>query len=244
LSVHTETRADGAVVFTVRWRDGGRGSPNRKRTFDNEDDARDFDRRVRRLKQTGDPALFADEITLAEYVHGEWWPNYAERRLALSTQESHSTDLDLGILQRLGDLPLTQLRPNVVERFAADLEQAGAGRATIVSTLAVLQGVMKRAVRDYNLTGNPVKQIDKPSQRRDREPVLISVEQVEAMRHWCLPHQPPRLRRPAPRIRGPATALGRDPATHDPVPSNQTWRTLRTRDPAARPAGRRSSNLA
>ena len=186
MSVHTETRADGAVVFTVRWRDGGRGSPNRKRTFDSEDDARDLDRRVRRLKQTGDPALFADEITLAEYVHGEWWPNYAERRLALSTQESHSTDLDLRILPRLGDLPLTQLRPNVVERFAADLEQAGAGRATIVSTLAVLQGVMKRAVRDYNLTGNPVKQIDKPSQRRDREPVLISVEQVEAMRHWCL----------------------------------------------------------
>jgi integrase len=186
LSVHSEKRADGAVVFTVRWRDGGRGSANRKRTFDSEDDARDFDRRVRRLKQTGDPALFADEITLAEYVHHEWWPNYAERRLALSTQESHSTDLDLRILPRLGDLTLTQLRPNVVERFAADLEQAGAGRATIVSTLAVLQGVMKRAVRDYNLSGNPVKQIDKPSQRRDREPVLISVEQVEAMRHWCL----------------------------------------------------------
>jgi len=50
----------------------------------------------------------------------------------------------------------------------------------------VLQGVMKRAVRDYNLPGNPVKQIDKPSQRREREPVLVTVEQVEAMRLWCL----------------------------------------------------------
>ena len=50
----------------VRWREGGAGSVNRKRTFDREDDAREFDRRVRRLKQTGDPALFADEITLAE----------------------------------------------------------------------------------------------------------------------------------------------------------------------------------
>jgi hypothetical protein len=27
LSVHTEKRADGAVVFTVRWRDAGRGTP-------------------------------------------------------------------------------------------------------------------------------------------------------------------------------------------------------------------------
>ena len=182
MSVHAETRADGGVVYTVRWRDGGRGSANRKRTFDSEDDARDFDRRVRRLKQTGDPALFADEITLAEYVHGEWWPNYAERRLAVSTQESHSTDLDLRILPRLGDFTLTQLRPSVIERFAADLERAGAGRATIVSTLSVLQGVMKRAVRDYNLSGNPVKQIDKPSQRRDREPVVITVEARAATR--------------------------------------------------------------
>jgi hypothetical protein len=64
--------------------------------------------------------------------------------LAVSTQESHSTDLELRIIPRLGHIPLTQLRPSVVERFAADLERDGIGRATIVSTLAVLQGVMKR----------------------------------------------------------------------------------------------------
>jgi integrase len=186
VSVHRETKRDGTVVYRVRWREGGRGTAQPSRTFDLEDDARDFDRRVRRLKQTGDPALLADEITLREYILGDWWPNYAERRLALSTQESHSIDLDLRILPRLGDVRLTQLRASVVERFAADLERAGAGRATIVSTLAVLQGVMKRAVRDYNLPGNPVKQIDKPSQRRDRDPVLVTVEQVEAMRLWCL----------------------------------------------------------
>jgi integrase len=173
-------------VYRVRWREGGRGTAQPSRTFDLEDDARDFDRRVRRLKQTGDPALLADEITLRDYIVGEWWPNYAERRLALSTQESHSIDLDLRILPRLGDLRLAQLRASVIERFAADLERVGTGRATIVSTLAVLQGVMKRAVRDYNLPGNPVKQIDKPSQRRERDPVLVTVEQVEAMRLWCL----------------------------------------------------------
>jgi integrase len=125
-------------------------------------------------------------VTLRDYVVGEWWPNYAERRLALSTQESHSTDLDLRILPRLGDLALTRIRPAVVERFVADLERAGTGRATIVSTLAVLQGVMKRAVRDCKLPGNPVKQIDKPSQQCERAPVLVTVEQVEAMRLSCL----------------------------------------------------------
>jgi hypothetical protein len=123
-----ETKRDGTVVYRVRWREGGRGTAQ---PFDLEEDARDFDRRVRRLKQTGDPALLADEITLRECILGEWWPNYAECRLALSTQERHSIDLDLRILPRLGDFRLTQLRASVVERFAADLERAGAGRATI-----------------------------------------------------------------------------------------------------------------
>jgi len=186
VSVHPERAADGRTVYRVRYREAGRGTANRNRTFDNEDDAIAFDRRVRRLKQTGDPAILADEITLRQYVYDEWWPNYAERRLAISTQEGHSIDLELRILPRLGHLPLTQLRPSVVERFAADLEREGTGRASIVSTLAVLQGVMKRAVRDYNLPSNPVKQIDKPSQRREREPILVRVEQVERMRLWCL----------------------------------------------------------
>lgn len=74
----------------------------------------------------------------------------------------------------------------VVERFAGRFRARRRRCATIVSTLAVLPGVMKRAVRDYSLPGNPVKQIDKPSQRRDRNPVLVTVEQVEAMRLWCL----------------------------------------------------------
>jgi integrase len=186
MSVHRERGPDGRTVYKVRWREGGRGTRNRARTFDVEDDALTFDRRLRRLKQTADPAILADEVTLRDYVHHEWWPNYAERRLALSTQESHSIDLELRIIPRLGDLPLTQIRPRVVERFAADLERAGTGRATIVSTLAVLQGVLKRAVRDYNLPSNPVQLVDKPSQRRERDPILVTVAQVERMRAWCL----------------------------------------------------------
>jgi hypothetical protein len=88
VSGHREANSDGTVVYRVRWRQGGHGTVQSSRTFDLEDDARDFDRRVRRLKQTGDPALLADEPTLRDYILSEWWPNYAEPRLALSTQES------------------------------------------------------------------------------------------------------------------------------------------------------------
>lgn len=233
MSVHTERGPDGRIVYKVRWRDGGRATRNRARTFDMEDDAVSFDRRVRRLKQTGDPAILADEITLRQYVYGEWWPNYAERQLALSTQESHSIDLELRIIPRLGELPLTQIRPRVVERFAADLERDGTGRATIVSTLAVLQGVMKRTVHDYNLPSNAVQQIDKPSQRRDREPILVTVEQVEHMRAWCLRRDDLRS---ATLLSLLAYAGPRPESEDDPL--NETGTRIRARDPPTRPLGR------
>ncbi|HET9720834.1 MAG TPA: hypothetical protein VFP55_12210 [Solirubrobacteraceae bacterium] len=57
-----------------------------------------------------------------------------------------------------------------------------------MSTLAVLQGVMKRAVRAFKPPSNPVKQINKPSQRSEREPRLGSVEQVESMRLYFRAH--------------------------------------------------------
>ena len=52
----------------------------------------------------------------------------------------------------------------------------------------MLQGVIDEPSRDFNLPSNPVKQVDKPSQRREREPLLVGVEQVETMRLHFLAH--------------------------------------------------------
>lgn len=112
---------------------------------------------------------------------------------------------------------------------------------------------MKRAVRDYNLPGNPVKQIDKPSQRREREPVLVTVEQVNAMRRWCLERGDRRSATlisllayagHAPGVRGAAAALGGDPPPQHPLPGDQARRRLRARHASARPAGRRPIHVA
>jgi integrase len=188
VSVHPERTRDGGTIYRVRWREAGRGTANRSRTFDHENDAVDFDRRVPRLKQTGDPALLADEMTLRQYVYADWWPNYVERRLALSTQEGHSIDLELRIVPRLGHLPLTELRAQrhraLRRRPRAGGHGAGHDRPDA-----------SRAARRDEAGGarlqpaeQPVKQIDKPSQRREREPILINVQQVEAIRGGYLRH--------------------------------------------------------
>lgn len=45
------------------------------------------------------------------------------------------------------------------------------------------------------VTGNPVRLVDKPSQRRNREPKLVPPKKVEGMRAWLLANPWRRYRR-------------------------------------------------
>lgn len=54
MSIHRVERADGSVVWRVRWRDGGRGSRARSRRFDRKADAVAFEDELRRRKRLGD----------------------------------------------------------------------------------------------------------------------------------------------------------------------------------------------
>ena len=59
MSVHRMVRSNGAVVWQVRWREGGRGSRARARTFDCKSDAMAFEDELRRRRRLGDLTGFA-----------------------------------------------------------------------------------------------------------------------------------------------------------------------------------------
>ena len=77
MSVHRIER-NGSVVWRVRWREGGRGSRARTRTFDRRADAVSFDdelRRRRRLRELG--LMPGSQETLDEYVCQTWAQTHA-----------------------------------------------------------------------------------------------------------------------------------------------------------------------
>jgi integrase len=179
LSVEILTRPDGTRRYKVRWREAGR---NRARSFDRRADAQAFDRHIRALKAAGGLDIFnAGEQTLADYANA-WWRQHAERNLGARTREVYAVQLDKRVMPALGGYQLRQITPGVVAAFDAKMQRDGAGNATRVKALTVLQSILKHAVLDGVLRTNPVQQIDKPSQRRDRQPVLIRPAQVEAIR--------------------------------------------------------------
>jgi integrase len=177
--VETLTRSDGTRRYKVRWREGGR---NRARSFDRKRDAEAFNTKLRALKSAGGLDIFnAGEQLLSDYA-SQWWAQHAEPNLSERTREVYAVQLDKRIMPLLGGYQLRQITPPVVRGFTADMQANGTGRATMVKTLTVLQSILRHAEIDGAIRSNSVKLVGKPSQARERQPILVSPEQVEAIR--------------------------------------------------------------
>jgi integrase len=90
------------------------------------------------------------------------------------------------VAPRLGAIKLRDLNPEIIVRFHADLGRAGLRDASVRKVLALLQGVLQRAVEWQRIPANPCKAVRKPSQRRDRVVRPLAPEQVERLRRHLL----------------------------------------------------------
>jgi excisionase family DNA binding protein len=170
----------GGVVWRVRWRDEqGRA---RSKVVGRKRDADAFEAEVVRRKRTGDlDLLTGGRQTLADFAQ-EWWKLYAAPNLAARTLRSYAGLWDRHVLPRLGSMRLSSITPEVIERFRAELEADGVGQPTIYRALALLQGIMRRAVEWRRIGHNPVKAVQKPKVRRHREVRPLPPFTVERLR--------------------------------------------------------------
>jgi integrase len=175
-------RKDGPVSWQVRWREGGRGSRTRARTFDRKADALAFDDEIRRRRRLGDLVGFAGaQETLNRYVAETWARTHAVT-LAPKTAKHYASLYDLHVEPYLGELKLTELTPDVIARWQADRVADGAGRVAVLHALDLLGGILQRAVEGGRLARNPVRLVRKIARPRRREVKPLAPATVEAMR--------------------------------------------------------------
>jgi integrase len=141
-----------------------------------------FDAEIRRRRRLGDlDMLDAGRETLADFAR-DWWKLYAEPNLERATLVGYAGLWDRYVLPRLAGFELRQLTPELLEAFQADLRAAGVGDPTIRKTLAVIQGVLQRAVIWRRIPSNPAAAVRKPSQRRSRTVKPFAPATVEVIR--------------------------------------------------------------
>jgi integrase len=179
VSIERIERKSGAV-WRVRWRDElGR---ERSKVTGRKRDAEALEAEIVRRKRTGElDLLTGGKETLADFGQ-EWWRLYVVPNLGVRTQQSYAGLWDRHVLPRLGAMRLHSITPEEIERYRAELEATGVGPPTVYRALALLQGVLQRAVEWRRIGQNPVKLVRKPNIRRQRVVRPLSPRNVERLR--------------------------------------------------------------
>jgi len=167
--------------YEVRWREGGR---QRTRSFTKKGDAKAFELEVTRRRQLGPLAagVIQSRIMLAEFVRDEWWPQYAIPNLKESTRRRYLEVWGTHLRPRIGDYPLREITPALVEDVCAQLRAGGVGVQTQRKAIMLLQGILRRAVVRGLIPTNPVSVVDKPRQPATKRPQPLAPLIVEQMR--------------------------------------------------------------
>jgi integrase len=179
MRVQVKKERDG--VYYARWREGGRRP---RRRFTTKEAVEAFARETEQRLALGGPlAASLAKLTLAEFVE-EYWRTYAIPNLEERTRRSYKGVWNRHLRERIGNVPLRDITPAVVEDVTAQLKAAKVGDPTIIKALGFLQGVMKRAaVRGHIPAGaNPVREVEKPRQRGVRRAAPLAPVTVERIR--------------------------------------------------------------
>lgn len=169
--------------WRVRWREGGRGSRHLQRTFDNKRDAMFFEASMRRAKQLGQ--LSSELVGSAQVFQDfcvEWWDKYAWARLAPGTLASYAPTLDKWITPYLGRMRLRDLSRETIDNYIADIKSAGAAPPTVNRCVAIIQGILERAVEWRRLPINPARGVRRLAHTRSTSIDARTPDEVEAIR--------------------------------------------------------------
>lgn len=179
MSIQVRQRKKGRV-YVVHYYDTDKRKYVNK-TFSLRKDAVAFEAVVNLAKRRGDLAeLDAGTETLEEFI-AEWWSRHGDRFLKASTQKSYRDLIKRFISPGLGDLQLRRITPSSIVALR-DLVSKRSGDETARKTLAVLQGILERAVEWERIRTNPAKVVTKPARSRKSRPRPLAPAEVEAIR--------------------------------------------------------------
>lgn len=146
---------------------------------------------TRRFKYKADAAEWLKQITrtgvdIAPAVTGKWtvaqqfslWIRKAD--IAETTRATRQHTWRAHVADKWGDLEVTKVLPPEIKAWVADLVDAGMGVPTIENALGVLRMLLKDAVDDGRLIGNPCEGINAP-RRQHRSRAYLTHLQVEQL---------------------------------------------------------------
>ncbi|MFC2068367.1 tyrosine-type recombinase/integrase, partial [Chloroflexota bacterium] len=149
---------------------GVRSGKRKQQWISVKDTKKNAEKRLAELLHQLDTGTFMkpEKTTLADFLD-QWLKDYAYVNLAPRTAEGYETIIRQHLIPKLGRIPLTQIKPEHIQRYYADMLANGRcdGKGSLSSLTVrhhhmILHNALKCAVKWGLLVRNPVDAIDAP----------------------------------------------------------------------------------
>jgi hypothetical protein len=180
MSITRRVNGSGEVTWQVKWRESGRGSRQRSRSFSTRRDAQLFQAERQRAARLGvHVSVEASSERLEVWLHT--WFESNHHVWARSTSVSRASVINRWIVPYLGDVRLRDLGAARLRQWRDDITTDGSTPGNTSNVMRVLSAALGAAVVDDKLPANPMSTVKRPPPIREPRPAL-SAEQAETIR--------------------------------------------------------------
>lgn len=123
--------------------------------------------RQEQLERDRQEALEAAKIkTLRQYVDSVFMPK-KELSFSENAKANYRQILDKHILPTLGDVPMAEITPAMLENLLLAFQKKGYAHSSVSKMHMILGGIFKSARKDGTVSTNPMELVDCPAARKD-----------------------------------------------------------------------------
>jgi len=133
----------------------------------------DAQKRLRQILTELDRGVFAKpgKTSVADYLN-TWLQDYCKPSLSPSTLQLYSYICRVHIIPAIGNIPITELKPQQLQKLYAEKLSSGLSARTVQIIHVVIHKALKNAVRTNLLNRNVADAVDKPKiQRTEMHPM-------------------------------------------------------------------------
>lgn len=175
-SIETRILRDGTATHRVRFRRGGRGTPQESVTFETYAAAEAFKSNMDRFGvEVALEILDAGATAVAPATLAEWASDYVEHKAGITEgtriRYRGIVARDLG---KMGALPLTAVTERAVATWILTQQAEGASAKTIANKHGLLYAVMEKARDKGLITANPCAETELPETANETERVFLT----------------------------------------------------------------------
>lgn len=173
------------IVYDVniKYKSGGQHKAYTKKGFTTKAEAKQHEAEMRAKLTNASytpPTAAQRKMTVSEYMT-EWIERHGSANLRPSTKASYQSSIRVHIIPHLGDVPISQLTPAMLDDLYAELSDAGLSSTSVKYVHRIMGVAMEHARKYHYIESNPARDTLTKFGKQGETPAPYTVDQMRGL---------------------------------------------------------------